>query len=89
MQSQLNKYVVQLDARFETKGSKSTKSFLKLFKFGTLFRGECKADLHVNSLRQTSTQDLSFLMLENSKFDREKGLKLSKTVDENLIVSDY
>ena len=50
---------------------------------------DCKADLLVNSLRQTSTQDLSFLMLENSKFDCEKGLKLSKTVDENLIVSDY
>ena len=42
MQSQLNKYVVQLDARIETKGSKSTKSFLKLFNLAPFLEGSVK-----------------------------------------------
>ena len=64
------------------------KSPLKLFNFGTLFRGECKADLHVNSLRQNQTQEFSFFDARDLKFDCEKGLKLSKMVDEKLFVSD-
>ena len=88
MQSQLNKYVVQLDARIETKGSKSTKSFLKLFNLAPFLEGSVKLTFY-EFVAAKSTQELSFLMLENSKFDCEKGLQLSKNVDENLIVSDY
>ena len=49
----------------------------------------CKADLDMNSLRQNQTQEFSFFDARDLKFDCEKGLKLSKNVDENYIISDF
>ena len=43
----------------------------------------------MNLLRQNLSQGLRFLDARELKFDCEKGLKLSKNVDENYIISDY
>ena len=71
-----NKYEVQSDARVDAEANfSSNKGSLEVVHFFTLFRGECKDDLHVNLVRQFLALEVYFLRLnltgkKGSKFLR-------------------
>ena len=56
----VNKYKVHSDAMVDVSSNKGS---LEVVHFYTLFRGECKADLHVNLVRQFLALEVYFLKL--------------------------
>ena len=64
MQSMFNKYEVQSDAMVKAEANfSSNQGSFEVVHFYTLFRGECKADLHVNLLRQFLSLEVYFWKL--------------------------
>ena len=61
MQSMFNKYEVQSDAMVEPEANfSSNQGYYEGVHFYTLFRGECKADLFVNLVRQFLALEVYF-----------------------------
>ena len=80
MQSMFNKYEVQSDATVDVEANfSSNQGLLKLFNFDALFRGECKADLFVNLVRQFWHLKSTFWSYRPQNLTGKKGTKFLRT----------
>ena len=84
MQSMFNKYKVQSDATVDAEANfSSNQGLLKLFNFDALFRGECKADLFVNLVRQFWHLKSTFWSYRPHNLTGKKGTKFLRTCMKN------